>query len=428
MQSGDKTRMRDIVEQQFMISRINIFSTLVVTIAFITTANADPFLITAKTTSGTPESTATSGSNLPNLVSNLVNGTSQFSTYSNRDFSAAVKYGSESNAILLSKNAANTSAIVSIPSIGFSKTFTGTSAGSLESQIENFAKKDGAEIYGDFIRSINENTTLGVTDGNPLAATALFADAAFSEFGLSAAPFSPGEGAANPLDLVATPNIRLDLNGGYSRTDSGNGYYAGGEFSFGFKFGSSVGLVFTTPFEYRYVSGAAVYDIAEEVSLPIVILPPQGSTGLSWMLTPTVFAGGAGSVDLASGGLFVGGGITSSLSLQYGGLIFTLGDQFNYAHGFPVTIGDYKFDTNLDQEIFKNGVKVTHFFGSNLFVDAGITYTDFVERAAVREYWTPTAGIGLRMSPNSGIRIGYSGDFGPGYIDEGGAVTFYLNY
>ena len=404
-----------------------IVATLVLSLSAIARAG-DPFLITAESTSGTPVSTSVGGSNLPNLLSNLVQDKSQFSSLSGHDTSSAVRYGSENNAILLNENAAGTSATVQIPSIGFQKTFTGTDSRNLESQIENYAKRYGADIYGKFIQSVNQNTTLGVTDGNPLAATAIFAGQPYVQFGLQPTPVPPGQSVPSPLDQVATPSVRLDFDGGYSHTDVGSGYYAGGAFSFGFKFGQQVGLVFSTPFEYRYVAGAAVYDLGEEVSLPVVIIQPHGPTGFSWMLTPTVFSGGAGSVDLAAGGLFLGGGLTSSLSLQYAGFIFTVADELNYVHGFPISIGDYKFETRLEQEVAKNGVKITRFIGDNLYLDAGITYTNFMQRAAVGEYWTPTAGVGLRVGSGAGLRVAYSGDFGPGFIDNGGAIQFYLNY
>ncbi len=388
----------------------------------------DPFQITAQSTSGPPITTTATGSNLPNLLSDLIKDNGAFSSLQNASSTASLRYGTENNAILVDKNAAGTSATVSIPSIGFTKNFTGANSSDLEKQIENFAKKQGADVYGKFIQSVNQQTTLGVTDGNPLAATALFANQPYVQFGLQPSPAQPGEAPANPLDKVATSNFRLDFDGGYSHTDIGSGYYATGAVSLGFKFGENVGLVFTTPFEYRYVAGATAYDIGEEVSLPVVIIPPRGQSGLSWMLTPTVFAGGAGSVDLASGGLFLGGGLTSSLSLQFAGFIFTLGDELNYVHGFPVTIGDYKFDTRLEQEVAKNGVKITRYFGNNLYIDGGITYSQFLQKAAVGEYWTPTAGVGLRFNSHAGLRVGYAGDFGPGFIDHGGAVQFYLNY
>src|SRR6185437_14268168 len=164
------------------------------------------------------------------------------------------------NAVIVTKNAADTSATLTIPSIGFTKTFTGTNSKDLEKQILDFARKDGAHVYGNFIRSLNATTDLGVTDGNPLATTALLANQSFLQFGLQPAPVPPGEGIPNPLDQVATSNIRFDFSAGYSHTHTGSGYYATGAFSLGFKFGDRVALVFDTPFSYRNVQGADVYN------------------------------------------------------------------------------------------------------------------------------------------------------------------------
>lgn len=388
----------------------------------------EPFLITATTTSGTPASVSTGGSNLPNLITNVIKSESIFSSLQNRNTSATVRYGGLNDAIVVSKNSTNTSATLTLPSIGFTKTFTGSSESDLNSQIRKFAEKNGADIYGQFIRSINQSTDIGVTDGNPLAATAIFADQAYRQFGLEPAPFAAGTDPVNPLDQVATPNIRLDFNGGYSHSDSSSSYFAGGDFSLGFKFGDRVGLVFDTPFEYRNVQGADVYDIAEEVSLPIVLRKAGGNFSLGWMLTPTFTAGGAGSVDLAAGGVFLGGGITSSLSYQIAGFVVTLADSFQYFHGFPITIGAYQFDTNLDQEVLKNGLKLSKFFGNNFFLDASFTYTNFLQRADIREYWSPAAGLGFRFNSSAGLRVGYSGDFSHDFVAHGGELQLYFNY
>ncbi|HWE00823.1 MAG TPA: hypothetical protein VG326_00335, partial [Tepidisphaeraceae bacterium] len=274
----------------------------------------DPFMISANSTSGAPETINASGNSLPNLVSHFITGQSQFTSLKNRDSSASLTYGGLSSAVLISKNASNTSATLSLPTIGFTKVFTGTNPGDLEAQIRKFAEKNGANIYGEFIRSINEQTELGVTDGNPLAATALFADQAFTQFGLQTSPFAAGPQPTNPLDQVATPNIQLNLDGGYAHTDTGSSYYAGGDFTLGFKLGDRVGFVLSTPFQYENIQGGAAYMIGEEVSLPILLIKPSGNKSLGWLLTPTGIVGAAGSVDLASGGLFAGGEITSSLS------------------------------------------------------------------------------------------------------------------
>ena len=294
----------------------------------------DPFGVNAQTTSGTPQSVTASGSSLPDLVSNLIKNQGQFSSLANQNISAGLRYGNLNNAILVTRNAAGTSATVSIPSINFSKVFTAANQHDLNKQIEDFARKNGANTYGRFIRSINQTSDLGIVDGNPVAATALMAGQAYRQFGLLPEPFVPGERWPDPLDQVATPRLAFDLGGGSTHSATGNGYFGSGAFSFGFRFGDRVGLTLTTPFMYRETEGANAFEVGEEVSLPIMIFARQGEGTLS----------------------------------------------------------------------------------------------NFLQKADVKEYWTPTAGVGIRFDEHAGLRVGYSGDFGHGFTVNGGSVQFYFNY
>jgi hypothetical protein len=394
----------------------------------VSIARADaPFVLSAQSTSGTPQSVTASGSSVVNLVRDVIKDQGAFSGFSNESSTATLRYGGVNNAIDFSKNAAGTSATVAIPAIHFQKTFTGNSSHDVERQIEDFARKNGASIYGDFLKSINQHSPIGVTDGNPLAATALLADYSYTQFGLTPAPFA-FENPMQKLDATAEPRWRFDSWGGYAHSDAGSGYFAGGAFALDFRFGSRVGLTLATPFTYRNVEGANIFNVGEEASLPILAIVPKGDRSLSWLLTPTLMAGASGSLDAAAGGTFAGGGLTSSLSYQIATFTFTLADQLDYFHGFPIDAGRYKFDTNLDQEVLKNGLKVTKIFNNSLFVDASITRSDFLQRADIDHYWTPGAGFGLRFGQNAGLRIGYFGDFGHRFTANGGNVTFYLNY
>jgi len=105
-----------------------------------------------------------------------------------------------------------------------------------------------------------------------------------------------------------------------------------------------------------------------------------------------------------------------------------MGNQISFLEGFPIDIGDYDFDTDLSQQILKNGIDVAIDLGPGALLDVGITYTNFLEDAAVDNYWSPTAGISFRFSPDSGLRIAYQGDFGDGFQAHGGNVMLYLNY
>src|SRR5207244_10770124 len=150
----------------------------------------DLFTLSASSTSGSAVTATASGSTLPDILENAIQTEKQFSTLSGRDFNATLRYGRLTDAASFSRNAAGTSATLSIPSQGFTKTFTAANEDDLKDQIRDFFVKNSSEIYSKFLRFVNENSTLGISDGNPLATTALMADTGFNQFGLhpSSAP------------------------------------------------------------------------------------------------------------------------------------------------------------------------------------------------------------------------------------------------
>lgn len=386
----------------------------------------DLFTVNAQTTSGTPTSLTVSGKNLSDLVTNLVQGQNQFASLSGQNSTATLDYAGIKNAITINKNAANTAATVSIPSIGLTKSFTAANADDLKNQIINYVKQNGASEYGQFLRVVNASTAVGVTDGNPLAATAMLSNHQYFTFGLQQSPWPTT--SPEKLDAASTSNLRFDASGGIVREAGGNGYFASGSFDTAIRFANPVALVVSTPFLYRNFQGSNTYEVGGEVALPIGIIPTKGSGSLSWTLTPAGMVGAAGSVELAAGGTFAGGSLTSSLSYQLGATTFTLANHYSYFRGYPIAIGDYHFDTDLEQQVLKNGLKVTQSFGDVLYVDASITHTDLLNRAAIRRWWTPGAGIGVRFGPHAGLRLGYTGDFASGYTSHGANAQLYFNF
>src|SRR5205823_5749099 len=97
----------------------------------------EPFTISATSMSGTPQSASASGSSVVDLLRNAVNTRGQFRGLSGQDISGAIRYGRIGNAVLFTRNAAGTSATVTVPSIRFTKTFTGNTSSDVEKQIEN---------------------------------------------------------------------------------------------------------------------------------------------------------------------------------------------------------------------------------------------------------------------------------------------------
>lgn len=384
----------------------------------------DFFQLSAQSTSGPPVSVSAGASNIVDLVDDLVNRKSEFIPLAGDPFAASLTYGGVKNAAAFSANADATSVTLSFPATGFSRTFTGSSSNDVKNQIRDFFKKDGADAYARFLRSINENSPVSAVDGNPQSATAFLAAESFKHFGLqSTLPLHPRTDDNNN-------NISFDFSAGHINTDSIDGNYSAFDFQFTNRFNNALALSFAIPVQYRNYNGSRVYTVGGEIALPVTLINTQADGGLGWQITPFALGAIAASVDQAAGGVLTGGGITNHLSFTIGPLTLAMANQFSYYHGTPVTAGDYEFQTDVDQPIVKNGGQIVWNLSKNFYLQASVAYTSFLHDAAVPNYWTPAGGVGWRFGPGaaSGIRVGYSGDFGPGYSANGANVLLYFNY
>src|SRR2546428_8353950 len=163
------------------------FAAIAVTCLLAAAARADePFTLTA---SGGGNSVTASGHNVIDLAGNLIEMKDQFASLSGNSINGNLRYGGLNNAVQFSENGAGTSATITIPSTGFSKTFNAANEGDLRNQIEDFFKKNGASVYAKFLAQVNKQTTIGVADANPLATTALMAAASFNRLGFQSPRF-----------------------------------------------------------------------------------------------------------------------------------------------------------------------------------------------------------------------------------------------
>jgi hypothetical protein len=359
------------------------------------------------------------------LVQDLIKAQGDFAAFQNQSFNAALDYGSIPGAIQFQSNSTGTSATLSIPSTGFTRTFTGTTRQQVLDQIRDFLIKDGATEYARFLNQVNRQSLLGVVDGNPQAATAVMSNSAYFRFGLQRSPRDAGALAHG--NTSSGSGLRFDVNAGLIDTDESDGFYIDGAISSISRLGDRVGLSIAGPFSYRENEAAKTYMGGLELALPIVLVKPMVGRGATWQVTPNVSGGAAGSVDLAAGGTFFGGGVTSSFTVPFGDTAaVTVGNGFYLYKGFPLDIAGYSWDTDLDQQILKNGVKLTTGLGP-VFLDFGVTYTNFLQDAALDHYLSPSIGVGTGFG-GLGLRVSYQGDFGDNYKSHGGLVTLYLNY
>jgi hypothetical protein len=190
-----------------------------------------------------------------------------------------------------------------------------------------------------------------------------------------------------------------------------------------------VGLSFSLLGQYRSYQSAQSYDVGVELGLPITILRPDEGTRFFWAITPFVQSAAGASIDLAAGGLILGGGGVNTVALQLGIFELTLANQLAYYGGLPIDhIQGYDFDTELDQLILKNGLKLGVHLGI-FYLDAGSAFTNFLTSdAAVDFYATPFVGVGLALGRWANLRLGYEADLGSGYTAQSGRLKLDFHF
>lgn len=373
-------------------------------------AFADPLFGVSATGGG--NSVSVSGSSLPDLLDDSINASGSFSSLKNTDASVNVTYAGIKDAIQLSVNAAGTSATLALPGIGFSKTFTGSTREELQTQIEDFLKKDGAETYLKFLASVNQQTVAAVVDGNPSAQTAVMAQRAFSRWG--------SFGGGNMMESKDGMYSNIRVIGTQYTLDNYSSTLASVELSLGYRINEYVGVFGTLTPSAQDTEGAQIGRIAYELAVPVTV---YGKNGFSVVLTPQVQAGGAASVDLLNGGVFWGVGGAGRVGYDLGaGWKVGVGAQYLKDTGLPVKVGDMEFRTEVDQSVLSYGVDVGWDFSEKVGLVGGVSQHRLLADAAEGKWLEPTAGI--RWGKTTLLEAGYEGTLGSRVKGHGAYLRF----
>ncbi len=368
-----------------------------------------------------------SGNDMADLVEDFVSQNGAFSGLALQPtYTGTLDYLGIPNAIVMDASLFGTNVVLTIPSTGFTKSFTGTSPDDVEEQIEDFFEDEGADELAEFFEETNARTPLATVDGNPRATTALFARSAFDRFGISALRTRAGYEQERVADWGHF-DLSVEAGGGLVDVDEFDSLYVvDGALTLGGDFEPGVGIYFSLLGQYRSYDGADIYDAGLELGIPIAILRPGDGSALRWTVTPVVQTGAGGSVDLLSGGFLVGGGGVSSASYHLGPIELTLANELLYYGGVPLgEIGGIEIETELDQWITRNGGKLAFYpMGlENLFVEGGFSFTNFLGAdAAVDWYATPFAGVGVKLLDLLRLRLGWESDLGDDYAAHVGRL------
>ncbi|MFI5216625.1 MAG: hypothetical protein ACHQ3O_08770 [Candidatus Limnocylindria bacterium] len=344
-------------------------------------------------------------------------------------YTATLRYLEMDSALVLAVTGFGSDATLTIPSTGLVVAFNAVSPDDLENQIEDYLQDTGAKEWARFLEQTNAHSKLALLDGNPRATTALLSSGAFRRFGLGASRSRLGY-REEEVGRWGAFQLRAEGGGGVVDVDHFDDLYtAEGSLTLAGHFGRYVGLSLAMMGGYRSYQTADSWDAGIELGLPITILRPDEGSSLYWAITPFVQSAAAASIDLAAGGLLLGGGGVNTLALELGIFELTLANQLAYYGGLPIDeIQGYDFDTQLDQLILKNGLKAGVHLGI-FYLDAGSAFTNFLTSdAAVDFYATPFVGVGLALGRWANLRVGYEADLGSGYTAQSGTLKLDFHF
>ncbi len=367
---------------------------------------------------GVPDLTV-GGSSLPDLLSQLVNASGAFSSFSGAAFSADISFAGIADVINITVDPTAQTASITFTILGAGAQTFNFSGTDLWAQLEQFIEDNIADQLSAFLSQLNQLSLIAVTDGSPLSTTALSASYVFDRFGLHADLTVAERRRLETQEFE--PGIRGRLDSYYDSitTDVGNGNSVALALSLEYAFDKRTSLAVLVPITYHEIEGSDILNVQTTVALPINVITPDEGKPFGLRVVPFGTLAASGSIDLVAGGLIGGGGLLGTVLLDWDSITLSASSQLSYHSSITLQYEDFKFDPNISQEIFKNGLKATFRHGDHFYLYATGVYTLFLEEASVDSFWTAGLGIGFRMDNSLNVAIGYSGDFADGYRSDG---------
>ncbi len=384
-------------------------------------------LVTNTDGSGVPDLLVT-GSSLPNLLENLINASADFQAFNGVALSADISFAGIANVINVTVDPVSQTGTLTFTILGAGAqtfVFSGTD---LAGQIEQFIQDNLAGQITAFLQAINALSLIAVTDGTPLSTTALSADYVFDRFGLHADLTAWERRQFDAEEFKEGMRARIDTFYNSISTDVGNGNSFSIVPSLEWYLSKDLAIALQFPINYLDVEGSDVYNIHANLAVPIRVIAPTDDSPLGLTVTPFGTLAGAGSVDLVAGGLIGGGGVLGTVSLDFVNVRLSFSSQLSFHEGITMQYEEFSFDPGVSQQIWKNGLKGTANIGENFYVYGTVTYSQFLQNAAVDTWWSPGGGIGFRQPDGSSITVGYSADIGDGFRGDQFRLVFQLPF
>ncbi|MBL9210539.1 MAG: hypothetical protein JNL92_08710 [Opitutaceae bacterium] len=393
----------------------------------VNAAAVEPFVVTATTTDNLPPVTLSSASpNFFDFISSIVNTRGAFQTLTNRSYNGTMTFLGVRDAIQVSANAPGTAVNIALAPIGFNRTFTGPSKDAVDDQIERFFKTEGAGTIADFLKAVAERSPIAVTDGNPNAATAVEAATSFFGQGFTTldelgAGLDAAAGAAQPR----FGGISLGLNTGKFEAGAFEGTlfeFSGTLLNVG---GDTVRLVVPVHANYLELDGGSkVGGAGFSLTLPVRFQKMGKDNPINWRVTPLFGLSVRGSADLASLSPLWTAGVVNTIDYRLAPKwVVSLVNQLTVHKSFSVSYDDLEFDPEVDQQILKNGIRVTTPLARRVIADGFVIDTRFLKDAAVEQFWTIGGSLAFRVAQRWNLVLGVNYDTGDDFKAFGVGIT-----
>lgn len=260
------------------------------------------------------------------------------------------------------------------------------------------------------------------TDGVPTSSTAVSSTQLLTQGGFAASRSKDERQAAPGTEDNSRGSFDLTPDfGSFSTTGVKGDSYTLPLFA-NYKLTDRVGLNINLPVQYTEFRTAFgnldVWDLTLNLGVPVKVIKRSKEQPLSWTVTPHGGLSGDIADDAGDSHTLIGqGGVTSLLSYETEYFTVSLGNQITCYETLSKS-GSYKFSADVDQQVLKNGLKLSIPFGHRWVLDVYGIHTEFLQKYFLDRYYTIGGAVGYHLSSmkkNGYLKAGIYADLGEHY-------------
>lgn len=289
-----------------------------------------------------------------------------------------------------------------VPALGINQSFVGVGATTQAArdeaieQLKNFLRK--GDFASRIAKRLAELSPVDPVAGNPNSLQSRLAEQDFDNaFMAFASRIIAGGPAANQPNLFGL-GLRF---GSYSQGGlTSNAYTLPLSYTIKSDEDPRRQLTLTLPVTYNDVEGAKTYHVAAGANYRVPI-------GDQWALTPAINWGVTGSRDLGSVAQMISVSLTSTYVIELSdNRRISIGNMIGYYKTLKFTVGDYSFDPNIQNVVFRNGLLYsmpTNLLGGGKSLEYSYINTAFTGSALYNKM-THEVGVTLGTNRNANAR------------------------